>query len=73
MKKGAWSMKPKTARRFLGRNAWKIAAWRIGKDEPNHFFRKRFNKATITLNETAYKALSPYERIAKMFMGSGAM
>ena len=62
-------MKKKTARRIITKNAWAITA---GKHFPPSFWR-RYRIAQLTLNhetelaQNEYKALSPTERIARMF------
>ena len=46
-------MRPKTARRFLNRNSWKIAKLKIlytPEDFPNNSFTRRIVKAYMSLN-----------------------
>jgi len=57
-------MKTKTARRFMSRNAWKIAAGGI-KTQPLSFW-KRVQDCRKALDLETYKALSGSERIFGM-------
>jgi len=57
-------MKPKTARRFLNRSKWKIAASQI-KSQSRSFWA-RVEKCQAALKLEAYKALSGSERIFRM-------
>jgi len=57
-------MKPKTARRFLSRNAWKIAAGQIKLQSRSFWARVENCRAALELE--AYKALPANERIFRM-------
>jgi len=57
-------MKPKTARRFLSRNTWKIAARKISFQSPS--FWTKVKNCRKVLDEVAYKSLSVDGRIYHM-------